>query len=231
MAARRTGVAGLDNLLGGGVPEGKAVLLLAAPGCGKTTLCQRFAATTLLGGGKVVYISTNLSFYEFKQAMEAINVSCDPQKCAFVDCVSWSRPGKKPASTNNVRVLESLTDFNEIAREIVMAVKAIGGADAMVLDSISDFVLYSEPKAVFKFLQIIHGEVVKNKAAGMASLEFGIHEASINNTINYIFDGVIEMRPNEKRKLRILRLTGAQHSLKWFEYEINKGAKIVLRSE
>lgn len=39
-----TGITGLDELLGGGIPTGRAVLVLGEPGAGKTTLCSQFLA-------------------------------------------------------------------------------------------------------------------------------------------------------------------------------------------
>jgi len=39
-----TGVAGLDEMLGGGIPTGRSILVLGEPGAGKTTLCSLFLA-------------------------------------------------------------------------------------------------------------------------------------------------------------------------------------------
>ena len=38
----RTGVPGLDEILGGGVPEYSFNIIAGAPGCGKTTLAHQF---------------------------------------------------------------------------------------------------------------------------------------------------------------------------------------------
>jgi len=39
-----TGIPGFDELLGGGIPTGRVVLVLGEPGAGKTTLCSLFLA-------------------------------------------------------------------------------------------------------------------------------------------------------------------------------------------
>jgi KaiC/GvpD/RAD55 family RecA-like ATPase len=39
-----TGIPGFDELLGGGIPAGRVVLVLGEPGAGKTTLCSLFLA-------------------------------------------------------------------------------------------------------------------------------------------------------------------------------------------
>ncbi|UCG45691.1 MAG: AAA family ATPase [Candidatus Bathyarchaeota archaeon] len=37
-----TGVNGLDELIGGGIPEGRVILIIGGPGTGKTILCSQF---------------------------------------------------------------------------------------------------------------------------------------------------------------------------------------------
>jgi KaiC/GvpD/RAD55 family RecA-like ATPase len=39
-----TGVPGLDEILGGGIPQGRVILVLGEPGAGKTILCSQFLA-------------------------------------------------------------------------------------------------------------------------------------------------------------------------------------------
>jgi circadian clock protein KaiC len=53
----RTGCAGLDDILGGGFPQGYFYLLEGEPGTGKTTLALQFVAEGLRNGEKVLYIT------------------------------------------------------------------------------------------------------------------------------------------------------------------------------
>lgn len=52
-----TGIAGLDELLGSGIPDGSSVLVEGGPGSGKTTLCLHIAANFCKAGKKVLYMS------------------------------------------------------------------------------------------------------------------------------------------------------------------------------
>jgi KaiC/GvpD/RAD55 family RecA-like ATPase len=52
-----TGVEGLDEMLGGGVPAGHVVLVLGTPGVGKTCLALQFLTAGVLRGEKGLYLS------------------------------------------------------------------------------------------------------------------------------------------------------------------------------
>ncbi len=229
MPSQKTGMAGLDKILGGGVPEGKALLLLAPPGTGKTTLCNSFAVETIKSGGKLLYISTAYPFDEFERALGKAGTKCEPGHCAFIDCFSWRQPGENPPSAENTTVMKSIEDLNELTRQIKRMSQ--GKIDAIVLDSITDLVLYSDPKQVYKFLQLLQGILRKNRTSGLMSLEFGLHDEKINNTINYIFDGVVEMRANGKREIRVTRMSGMPHPRNWVEFKIEPKLQIMVVSK
>jgi len=91
-----TGVEGLDELLGGGLPKGRVVLLLGGPGCGKTILASQFLYKGIseygengifvsLDEGKNHYYPEMLKFgWDFKKAEEE-------GKFLFVDATRLSR--------------------------------------------------------------------------------------------------------------------------------------------
>ncbi|GEL95317.1 DNA repair protein RadA [Cellulomonas composti] len=56
-AARPTGVAELDRVLGGGIVPGAVVLLAGEPGVGKSTLLLDVAARAARGGRRVLYVT------------------------------------------------------------------------------------------------------------------------------------------------------------------------------
>lgn len=57
----KTGLTFFDNLLGGGVLRQTLLLLLAAPGAGKTTLCQQVAEALARNGNPVIYLNFEMS--------------------------------------------------------------------------------------------------------------------------------------------------------------------------
>ena len=57
MQRLKTGVAGLDDILGGGLPAGQMYLLEGNPGTGKTTLAMQFVLAGVQAGEKVLYVT------------------------------------------------------------------------------------------------------------------------------------------------------------------------------
>jgi KaiC/GvpD/RAD55 family RecA-like ATPase len=91
-----TGISGLDELIGGGFPEGRTILVIGGPGSGKTILCSQFlykgiyeskenAVFVSLDESKDSYLSEMQQFaWDFKKAE-------GEGKFAFVDATRMSR--------------------------------------------------------------------------------------------------------------------------------------------
>jgi circadian clock protein KaiC len=88
-----TGVVGLDEILGGGIPTGRSVLLLGEPGAGKTTLCSLFLSNGYSKFGENgVYVSLEenkkhlfkemarfgINFYEAEKKKQFVFVDASP---------------------------------------------------------------------------------------------------------------------------------------------------------
>jgi KaiC/GvpD/RAD55 family RecA-like ATPase len=148
----------------------------------------------------------------------------------FIDGFSWRQPGEKLEPPENVIVLNNISDLNELSHAVTKGIKALGNVDAVILDSISDLVLYSTPNSVYRFLQILNGVMKSNRAVGMVALEYGLHAPEVNNTVNYIFDGVIEMDADGSRRIRLVKMAGQIHSLGWVKYDIEPELRVVFET-
>ncbi len=47
-----TGISGLDEILNGGLPQGRPTLIFGGPGCGKSALAMEFACRGALQSGE-----------------------------------------------------------------------------------------------------------------------------------------------------------------------------------
>ncbi|MGO4598973.1 DNA repair protein RadA [Terrabacter sp. 2RAF25] len=76
-AARPTGVAEFDRVLGGGLVPGGVVLVAGEPGVGKSTLLLDVAARTARSGADVLYVSGEESAAQVRTRAERISAMAD----------------------------------------------------------------------------------------------------------------------------------------------------------
>src|ERR1700675_1445198 len=67
----QTGIPGLDDLLGGGLPKGHLYLLEGDPGTGKTTIALQFLLEGIRNGEKVIYVTLSESKSELEQVAQS----------------------------------------------------------------------------------------------------------------------------------------------------------------
>ncbi len=90
VARTPTGIPGLDEMLGGGFPQGRVLLVLGEPGAGKTILCSQFLANGIEKFGEnglFVSIEEGKNFYdrEMKQFGWDFSAAEKEGRFAFVD--------------------------------------------------------------------------------------------------------------------------------------------------
>src|ERR1700730_17308657 len=66
-----TGIAGLDDILGGGLPQGHLYLVEGDPGTGKTTLALQFLLQGIRNGESVIYVTLSESRRELEQVVQS----------------------------------------------------------------------------------------------------------------------------------------------------------------
>ena len=101
VAAWTTGLAGLDEVLGGGLMPGASMLVGGEPGIGKSTLLLQLAAQAAGSGRRVVYVSGEESLGQIKaraQRLEALVPGLDALSTnRFEDVLAMLGSGTPPA--------------------------------------------------------------------------------------------------------------------------------------
>ncbi len=148
-----SGVEGLDELVGGGLPRGRVILILGGPGAGKTIFASQFLYKGItnygekgifvsLDEGKDHYYSEMVKFgWDFKKAEEE-------GKFRFIDATRLSRVAilkeklmKEETSSLRGKQLE----VDKLIEELEAAIQKIG-AKRVVLDTLASlFYRFSEP--------------------------------------------------------------------------------------
>jgi circadian clock protein KaiC len=117
-----TGVRGLDEILGGGIPEYSFNVIAGAPGCGKTTLAHQIAFANATAAKPVLYFTV--------LGEPAIKMLRYQQQYAFFD---GSKLGQAIRFVNLADVVLE-KDLDAVLEEIIRQVKAVRPA-IVVVDS------------------------------------------------------------------------------------------------
>jgi len=139
----QTGVLGLDEMLGGGIPSGRSVLILGEPGAGKTTLCSLFLANGYRKfdeNGVYVSLEESKGHLFREMARFGINFAAAEMKKQFV-FVDASPMRHVPNIVRASNISIGKKEFSLLA--LMDSVKrAIGTVDAkrVVIDPLSYFI-------------------------------------------------------------------------------------------
>lgn len=203
-----TGYAGLDAMLGGGIPPAYSVVIAGPPGCGKTVLATAFLEAGAAAGEHGVIAS-------FEHALSA---SPNGTLQALIE------NGKVTA----VRPNHFDLSIEELVAELGEAVDRTG-AKRLVIDSLAAVELVLAPQFRMNFQESLFRMLVTLHARGVTVLmvrhlyDLG---GQILNPSSFLVDGLILMRYVEadntiKKLLSVPKLRGSAHSAEVRQYTVS----------
>ncbi|HSI72843.1 MAG TPA: ATPase domain-containing protein [Fimbriimonas sp.] len=136
-----TGVGGLDDVLGGGLPRHRLYLVQGEPGVGKTTLALQFLQEGVRLGERVLYITLSETREELEQVCDSHGWTLDG-----IDLYDLSKvESYLSASASNTVFHPSEVELNETTRSLLALVDEVNPSRA-VFDSLSEMrLLASDP--------------------------------------------------------------------------------------
>lgn len=138
-----TGIPGLDEMLGGGLPQGRVVLVLGEPGAGKTILCSQYLANGMVKFGENgLFVSMEEGKGHYLREMSAFGWDLTgAEKTGKFSFVDASPIRTIPGEVRIGKLTIGKQDFSLISLlEVVRnSAKAIG-AQRIVVDPISTLV-------------------------------------------------------------------------------------------
>jgi circadian clock protein KaiC len=218
-----TGVIGLDEMMGGGVPTGDSVLVAGPSGSGKSVLATQFIAE----GGKHGEAGVLVVFEEH------------PKEYLYrADGFGFHLQEMIGAGTLEALYLRPLDlSPDETLHEIREAVKRVG-AKRVVIDSMSGFELALAPTFRADFRESLYRLVGALTGVGITVLTTmeitqGQDELRFTpNIISFLADDLISLRYVEverelKKVVAVVKMRGSQHSKAYREYEITERGFVV----
>lgn len=224
-----TGVRRLDDLLGGGLPQGTATLLHGPPFTGKGVLGRKFFLEGLRQGQPSIFLLTDTSASNMSELLHeseptAANLE-KPGLCAYVD-VYTKLIGERDEHESATYVPDPQR-WEDVLRVIEKTqqkqLKAHPGPSRLVIESISSLMVELGPTATFRFLRTLVGRFARRGGTSVVAIETGMHDSQDIETVKHLCRGMLSMRENNDQ--HYLRVEGLPTEFQpgWVEYEFGDG--------
>ena len=229
-----TGIEGLDNLIAGGLPRGRSVLVAGEPGTGKTTLCLQFLMEGLRRGESVIYVGIDEKPMHIIQDALGLEWKFQPyldsgkfQILDVSDYFSVLKPDNKEAGKDLNVMINDLKDF--IAK---------AGATRVAIDPIAPLIFnrqnLPEIDAYMRALvfaleesQAITTLLTSHVPVGTAALsQHGIEEFIVSGIVTL---RLIKLTNKYVRTLLVRKMRGSFTELTEYSFDILSGRGVVLR--
>ncbi len=218
------GIPELDNMMGGGIPEGDSVLVAGPSGSGKSVLATQFIADGLRHGEPAIAAVFEERPQEYATRAKSFGLDLEtPQKEGKLH-ILYLRP------------LDLSVD--ETMQEILDAVQKLG-AKRLVIDSLAGFEMALAPGFREDFRESLYRMMGALTGIGVTILSTVETTESYNlfpfsaYSISFLTDDIIRLRYVEiegqfRTILTVIKMRGGKHSRDIREYEITDGGMAII---
>ncbi|MHC1625681.1 MAG: RAD55 family ATPase [Methermicoccaceae archaeon] len=211
------GVKMLDELTGEIMP-GTNILIVGPPMCSKDHILREFSLNAIEKQEALIYVTTKLPYEQLLNGIKGAGINPDKDdadimdRIGIVDCISRTL-GVMTPETPTVMMASSPVDLTGMGVRISKLIELFYMDKGirkirLVFDSLSTVLMYSNIKAVYRFLHVFAGRVRTANAVGLFAIESGMHDEQTIAALKQLFDGIIEVRTEaDSEDVRIVGLT------------------------
>ena len=215
-----TGIEGLDEVTGGGLPKGRTTLVVGSPGCGKTLLAMTFLAQGADHGEPGVCLQFEEPADKLAANMASLGVDLHAMSRRKKIVVDYVRIDRNEIEENGEYNLEGLFIRLGLAVQTIKAKRVVmDGIETLFAGLSDEAVLRSELRRLFGWLD-------EHQLTAIVTGERGDKTLSRNGLEEYIADCVIllDHRVTDQlstRRLRIVKYRGSSHGTDEYPFLID----------
>ena len=223
----RTGILGLDDILGGGLLARRLYLVEGDPGAGKTTLSLQYLREGVENGEKCLYITLSETKEELLAGAKSHGWSLDG-----IDILEMVADETDLDGDSQVTMFSASEVELAITTQKVLDAVARVNPSRVVFDSLSEFRLLAQSSLRYRrqILALKHFFIDKN--CTVLLLDDHTSEGS-DLHLQSIAHGVISLEQHApsygaaRRRLRIIKLRGADYRGGFHDFSIKRGGLLV----
>jgi circadian clock protein KaiC len=222
-----TGVAGLDDILGGGLPRNCLYLLDGNPGVGKTTLALQFLLQGVAKGERCLYVTLSETKAELDAVARSHGWTLDGIRIIEFSTIEQSLAGK----SQNTMFTSAEVELTHLSKLILDEVERVR-PQRVVFDSLSELRLLAQNSLRYR-RQIL---TFKTRIASLSATVLLLDDRSAVGAdvqVQSIVHGVIslEIAPLKygvfRRRLNVAKLRGVKFREGAHDYLIERGGLAV----
>jgi circadian clock protein KaiC len=219
-----TGIAGLDDILGGGLARNRLHLLEGSPGTGKTTIALQFLLTGAAAGEAGIYVSLAETEHELRDGARSHGWIIGPK----VEVFELAPPASVLDTEQHQSLLYSSDlELGETVKRIFDAIERIK-PKRVVIDSLSEIRLLAQSSLRYRrqILALKHYFAQNNSTVIMLddltteSTDRAVH--SIAHSVIHL-DQLAPIYGGERRRLRVVKCRGQPFRSGYHDFIIRPG--------
>ena len=222
-----TGVVGLDDILGGGLPRNRLHLVQGDPGAGKTTLGLQFLLAGVARGETTLFISLS----ETKTEIEAVAKS-HGWSAAGISLFELSAMEQTVSLEQETSLFElSEAELQETTRTLLGHIEKVK-PQRVVFDSLSEIRLLSQSSLRYRRQLLALKQYFVGKQTTVLLLDDRTSEEG-DPQLQSLADGVVSMEHvapiygEDRRRVRVVKMRGRQYSGGFHDFVIRTGGLVV----
>ncbi|MFB0499842.1 MAG: RAD55 family ATPase [Candidatus Hadarchaeaceae archaeon] len=227
----KTGIKGLDEFLGGGIPRGTSILLLEEPGTKGATFAMKILCEGLAKGEYGQFVSYNQPPPFVRSLADDLEFNVRPYekagKLQIIDGYTQAA-GLKQTPTDVEHVIEDISDLSKVHRTITLARASLGEkADnnlRFVHHTFSALMLFAGDAPVLKLMRHLTVAAKLRGSIGIFILNPNSHNPTTVSWAMDFVDAVFELSLRGKEKyhrwLTVKKMPGIDYVMKPTPYKL-----------